>query len=82
MTKISHSSSQSFAQIFSPILIPNLQKALRMIHTLTGLCLVAAAAANTPMPHPDMLRRSLAEMAKRSLVGAGCDQNLGGTDFK
>ena len=53
-----------------------------MIRTLTGLCLVAAAAANTPMPHPDMLRRSLAEMAKRSLVGAGCDQNLGGTDFK
>ena len=52
-----------------------------MLRLISGLCLAAMAVANTPMPHPDTLQRSLAEMAKRSL-GAGCDQTLGGTDFK
>ena len=53
-----------------------------MLRLISSLCLAAMAVANTPMPHPDTLQRSLAEMAKRSLVGAGCDQTLGGTDFK
>ena len=56
----------------------------RLLFIATAALVATSACATniTPMPHPDTMQRSLAEMAKRSLVGAGCDQTLGGTDFK